>query len=391
MTLPSSSSDPDQPTDPVDLAAALVRCPSVTPEEGGALDLLTRHLAPAGFTCTRVDRNGTPNLYARWGSARPVFGFAGHTDVVPPGDLAAWSVAPFSGEVRAGLLWGRGSVDMKSGVAAFCAAAIDAAKSRPPGSIALLITGDEEGPATDGTCALLDWMAERGERLDACLVGEPTCPEQLGEMMKIGRRGSLSARIRAIGTQGHTAYPHRAANPLHPLVRFLDRVAAAELDRGSAHFDASTLAVTSIDTGNPAGNVVPGQAEARLNIRFGDLHSADTLTAWLAREADSAAAGSGVRIEIETSCSGEAFVTPPGPLSALVAASVRAETGLEPVLSTSGGTSDARFIRAHCPVVEFGLVGQHMHSIDERTPICDIRRLTKIYREILDRALRMAW
>ncbi|MEM9048859.1 MAG: succinyl-diaminopimelate desuccinylase [Pseudomonadota bacterium] len=370
--------------DPVTLAAELVRCPSVTPEEAGALRLLEARLGAAGFSCRRVDRAGTPNLYARWGRAAPVLGFAGHTDVVPPGDHARWHVDPFAGAIRDGVLWGRGAVDMKSGVAAFCAAALGYVQSAAPvGSIALLITGDEEGPALNGTKAILDWMGEAGERMDACVVGEPTCTDRLGDMIKIGRRGSLTARIAASGRQGHTAYPHRAANPLPVLVRFLDRVAAARLDGGSAHFDPSTLAITTIDTGNPASNVVPAAATASLNVRFGDAQTAAALTAWLERCAAEACDGTGVSLEVATRCSGEAFVTEPGSFVDLIQAAVEAETGIQPRLSTSGGTSDARFIRHHCPVVECGLVGRHMHAADERVETAQIAGLAKIYRRII--------
>ena len=271
-------------TDPVALTADLIRCPSVTPEEGGALVLLQGLLEEAGFACTRVDRNGTSNLYARWGDkghARS-FGFNGHTDVVPVGDAAAWSCDPFGAEIRDGVMFGRGATDMKSGVAAFAAAAMDFVTETPPdGAIVLAITGDEEGDATDGTVALLDWMAEQDERMSVCLVGEPTCPSEMGDMMKIGRRGSLSAWFTVTGTQGHAAYPHRALNPMPAMARLMDRLASHELDTGTDHFDASTLAVVTIDTGNPATNVVPAQTRATLNIRFNDTHSGASLSDWL--------------------------------------------------------------------------------------------------------------
>ena len=278
-------------TDPVDLTAALVRCPSVTPEEGGALDLLARMLAAAGFRTVRTDRNGVPNLFARWGDAGPVLGFNGHTDVVPPGDPAAWRHPPFAAAIEDGKLYGRGAADMKSGVAAFVAAAIDFTAATPPkGSIVLAITGDEEAASVDGTLAILDWMAANGERIDHCLVGEPTCPARMGEMIKIGRRGALSAWVTARGSQGHTAYPDRALNPLPALVRLLDRLASRELDTGTAHFGPSTLALTTIDTGNPATNVIPAEARAALNIRFNDAHSGASLSAWIEEEADRVAA-----------------------------------------------------------------------------------------------------
>ena len=364
----------------------LVRCPSVTPEEGGALTLLETLLGGVGFTCTRVDRGGVANLYARWGDkAHPrTFGFNGHTDVVPVGDANAWTRPPFGGEIADGVLYGRGATDMKTGVAAFAAAAVDFVRNTPPdGAIVLAITGDEEGDATDGTVALLDWMADQGEAMTACLVGEPTCPERLGDMIKIGRRGSMSTWFTVRGKQGHSAYPHRAKNPLPAIARLMDRLASHELDTGTDHFDASTLAVVTIDTGNPATNVIPAECRGTVNIRFNDLHSGAKLTDWLRAEADRVASEFGVAVDMRVKISGEAFLTPPGPLSDLVAASVKAETGVEPELSTTGGTSDARFIKAHCPVVEFGLVGKTMHQVDERIETEQIHALKRIYARIL--------
>lgn len=372
--------------DPVELTAQLVRCPSVTPEDAGALDVLEKLLEDAGFECVRVDRGGIRNLFARWGArgADRTFGFNGHTDVVPIGAEADWSHAPFGAEIVDGVMYGRGTTDMKSGVAAFAAAAVNMLRENPPdGAVILAITGDEEGDALDGTTALLDHMSEAGERMDVCLVGEPTCPETMGEMMKIGRRGSLNAHLRVIGRQGHAAYPHRALNPLPPMVRLLDRLASHTLDEGSAHFDPSTLAVVTVDTGNPATNVIPAQSRATLNIRFNDLHSGQSLTEWLREEADAVEQTFGVRVEMEVKVSGESFITPPGPLSDLVSAAVTAETGITPVLSTSGGTSDARFVQHHCPVVEFGLVGQSMHQVDEHVKVDHIRQLSSIYERIL--------
>jgi succinyl-diaminopimelate desuccinylase len=372
--------------DPVELTAALVRCPSVTPQEGGALVLLERHLTAAGFACTRVDRGGTPNLFARWGrkGANRTFGFNGHTDVVPVGDAARWTVDPFGAEIRDGWLHGRGATDMKSGVAAFVAAAIDLVTEAPPdGAIILAITGDEEGEATDGTVALLDWMAAQGEAMSVCLVGEPTCPHVLGEAMKIGRRGSMTAWFTVTGVQGHSAYPQRARNPLTAMVRLLDRLASHELDRGTEHFDPSTLAIVTVDTGNPATNVIPAEARAAVNIRFNDRHSSASLSAWLRAEAEAVAEAFGVTVEMRVKVSGESFLTPPGELSALVARAVAAETGVTPELSTSGGTSDARFVKDHCPVVEFGLVGQTMHQVDERVEVAQIHALKAIYGRIL--------
>ncbi len=373
-------------TDPVALAADLIRCPTVTPEEGGALVLLERRLSEAGFACTRVDRAGTPNLFARWGAKGDPrsFGFNGHTDVVPVGDRAAWSTDPFGAEERAGYLWGRGASDMKSGVAAFVAAAIDLVGNTPPdGAILIAITGDEEGDATDGTVALLDWMAANGEAMTACLVGEPTCPNVMGEMMKIGRRGSMTARFTARGVQGHSAYPHRAKNPVAAIAQLATRLCDRRLDEGTAHFDASTLALTTIDTGNTATNVIPATCRATVNIRFNDTHTGESLADWLRAEAAAVAAETGVAIETAVTVSGEAFLTPPGALSQLVADAVEAETGRRPELSTSGGTSDARFIKDHCPVVEFGLVGATMHQVDERVSTDQIRQLKAIYARIL--------
>ncbi|MHA6347439.1 succinyl-diaminopimelate desuccinylase [Roseivivax sp. CAU 1761] len=377
---------PLDPVDPVELTRRLIRCPSVTPEEGGALDLLEAELEAAGFACTRVRRGGIDNLFARWGArghARS-FGFNGHTDVVPVGDPAGWSVDPFGAEIRDGRVWGRGATDMKSGVAAFVAAAIDHVRAAPPdGALILAITGDEEGDADDGTRALLDWMEQSGERMSVCLVGEPTCPEHMGEMIKIGRRGSLNAWFEVAGVQGHAAYPHRAVNPVHALARLADRLASHELDRGTAHFDPSTLAVVSLDVGNAATNVIPGRARGLVNIRFNDAHSGASLTRWLEQLAAETDAAFGTRTGLRIKVSGESFVTPPGPLSDLVAAAVAAECGTAPVLSTSGGTSDARFVRAHCPVVEFGLVGRSMHQADEHAEIDQIETLKRVYARIL--------
>jgi succinyl-diaminopimelate desuccinylase len=373
-------------TDPVALTADLIRCPSVTPLEGGALVLLEQVLSDAGFACTRVDRGDTCNLFARWGTkaANKSLGFNGHTDVVPVGDAAAWTHDPFGAAIVDGWMYGRGATDMKSGVAAFVAAAVDFVRDTPPdGAVIIAITGDEEGEATDGTVALLDWMANHGERMTHCLVGEPTCPDVLGQAMKIGRRGSLTCYVTAHGVQGHSAYPHRAKNPLHALVRLLDGVASHELDRGTAHFDASTLAVVTIDTGNPATNVIPAQARATVNIRFNDAHSGASLTAWLQAQAAAVQADTGVTFDLRMSISGESFLTPPGDLSALVAKAVQAETGITPELSTTGGTSDARFVKDHCPVVEFGLVGRTMHQVDERVEVAQIVALKAIYGRVL--------
>jgi succinyl-diaminopimelate desuccinylase len=374
------------PIDPVDLTARLIRCPSVTPADAGALDEVQAVLEGAGFACARIDRNGIANLFARWGArAHPrSFGFNGHTDVVPVGDPADWRHDPFGAEIAEGAIWGRGAADMKSGVAAFVAAAADFVRETPPeGAVIVTITGDEEADATDGTVAILDWMAAEGEAMSVCLVGEPTCPERMGDTMKIGRRGSMTAFFTATGVQGHSAYPHRAKNPVQALARLVDRLASHRFDEGTAHFDPSTLAVVTIDTGNPATNVIPATCRATVNIRFNDAHTSASLTGWLRAEASRVEAETGVTISAEVKVSGESFLTPPGALSDLVATAVEAETGLRPALSTSGGTSDARFVKAHCPVVEFGLVGQTMHKVDEHVAVDHIHQLKAVYGRIL--------
>lgn len=373
-------------TDPQKLTADLVRCASVTPEEGGALVLLERVLSEAGFTCIRVDRGEVSNLYARWGDKghAKTFGFNGHTDVVPVGDADAWTHPPFGAEEEDGWLYGRGATDMKSGVAAFAAAAIDFVRDTPPdGAIVLTITGDEEGPSTDGTIALLDWMEAESEQMSACIVGEPTCPEIIGDMIKIGRRGSMSAWFTVKGKQGHSAYLHKVLNPMPAVALLAHRLSAHVLDEGTDHFDPSTCSVTTIDTGNAATNVIPAETRMAVNLRFNDLHTGASLTEWLQAEADKVAEETGVKIGMEVKISGEAFLTPPGELSDLVSHAVTAETGLTPVLSTTGGTSDARFVKSHCPVVEFGLVGHRMHQVDERVWIEDIHALKRIYARIL--------
>ncbi|MEO1640863.1 MAG: succinyl-diaminopimelate desuccinylase [Pseudomonadota bacterium] len=374
------------PTDPVELTADLVRCPSITPEEGGTLVLLEKVLTAGGFTCTRVDRGGVANLYARWGrqGANRTFGFNGHTDVVPLGDEADWTMPPFGAEVMDGYLYGRGSTDMKSGVAAFAAAALDFVAETPPdGAVVLAITGDEEGDAVDGTTALLDWMAENNEAMTVCLVGEPTCPDVMGEAMKIGRRGSMTAWFTVTGVQGHAAYPHRAKNPMPAIARLMDVLSSRVLDEGTEHFDPSSLQVLTIDTGNPATNVTPAQTKATVNIRFNDLHTGQSLTDWMQEEVTMVAADFDVKIAMSIRISGEAFLTLPGELSDLVGRAVEAETGVKPELSTSGGTSDARFVKDHCPVVEFGLTGKTMHQVDERVKVAEIEQLKAIYTRIL--------
>ncbi len=368
---------------PVDLTADLVKCASVTPVEGGALVLLQRLLSDAGFTCTRVDRGEVSNLFARWGNGKTL-GFNGHTDVVPVGDLDAWTVDPFGAEIKDGFLYGRGSTDMKSGVAAFAAAAIDFVSNTPPnGSIVMAITGDEEGPAKDGTVALLDWMDANGETIDHCIVGEPTCPDEMGEMMKVGRRGSMTAYFTARGVQGHVAYPHRAKNPMPAMAELMTVLSSKELDQGTEYFDASTLAITTIDTGNPANNVIPAETSATVNIRFNDAHTSDDLANWMATAVADICQKTGIEIDMNVSVSGESFVTPLGDLSHLISNAVHAETGLTPEPSTSGGTSDARFVKNHCPVVEFGLVGKTMHQVDERVSVEQIHQLKSIYMRVM--------
>lgn len=376
------------PIDPVSLTTELVRCPSVTPEEGGALVLLDTLLSAHGFECTRVDRGGISNLFARWGNrADPrTFGFNGHTDVVPIGDINDWTVDPFGAEIKDGFLYGRGSTDMKSGVAAFAAAAIDFVQTTPPnGALILAITGDEEDVAEHGTVALLDWMQANGEQMTDCLVGEPTSPNHMGEMIKIGRRGSLTTYFTVTGKQGHSAYPHRANNPIPAMMRLMDRLASHTLDDGTEHFDASTLAVVTVDTGNPATNVIPAECRATVNIRFNDAHTGAALTDWLDDQASQIAAEFGVEISTKTKISGESFITPPGALSQLISEAVQTETNRTPEMSTSGGTSDARFVKHHCPVVECGLVGKTMHAVDERVEVAQIHQLKSIYARILER------
>ncbi|MHB2166672.1 succinyl-diaminopimelate desuccinylase [Alsobacter sp. R-9] len=384
---------PFDPTDAVALTQALVRCPSVTPAEGGALALLAEVLAAEGFAVSRpvFSEPGTPdieNLYARIGEGVPCLVFAGHTDVVPPGDEGRWTHPPFSGAIAGDELHGRGVVDMKGGVAASVAAAIRHCRAhggRPAkGSIAFLITGDEEGPAVNGTVKLLDWAKARGERFDHCILGEPTNPDALGDMIKIGRRGSLTGRIVVEGRQGHVAYPHLAANPIPALVAMLAALKAAPLDAGTAHFDPSNLEVTTVDVGNSATNVIPATARATFNIRFNDVWTPATLADEIRRRLAAAAGDATWSVTFDPT-NATAFVTEPGPFVAFMVDAVEAATGRRPVLSTTGGTSDARFIKDVCPVLEFGLVGQTMHQVDERASLSDIRSLADIYLAVIDR------
>ena len=379
--------------DPVELTRALIRCPSITPLEGGALDLLEGVLRDLGFACQRLkfSQEGSPeveNLYARLGESGRNFCYAGHTDVVPPGDPADWRVEPFAAEISGDDLIGRGAVDMKGSIGAFTAAVADFLKGRSggfEGSISLLITGDEEGPAINGTRKVLDWLRERGERLDACLVGEPTSNEHLGDMIKIGRRGSVSGHLSVYGTQGHVAYPQLADNPVHHLVRMLDAVTGEAMDGGSDHFPPTSLQVTSIDVGNPTGNLIPALAQADFNVRFNDRHSGDSVIAWLRARFDRAMdTEMGARYDLAARISGESFLCPPGPLSALISGAVESVTGRAPELGTTGGTSDARFIKDHCPIVELGLLNATAHKVDERVALADLRALSAIYRAVLE-------
>jgi succinyl-diaminopimelate desuccinylase len=378
--------------DPVALLRDLIACPSVTPEEGGAIRLLEGVLAAAGFE-THVlvfSQPGTPditNLFARIGNGSPHLMFAGHTDVVPPGDASLWRHGPFAGEIADGVLFGRGAVDMKGGIAAFVAAALDhlANGGLPRGTISLLITGDEEGPAINGTPKLLQWAAARGERFDAAIVGEPTNPSVIGEAIKVGRRGSLSGTVRVSGRQGHVAYPHLAENPVPQLARLVAALSNEPLDAGNERFQPSNLEFISIDVGNPAWNVIPATAEARFNIRFNDLWTQGKLEAWLrARLAEAAGNSINWTLELQSSSS-DSFLTHDTRLIETLSSAIHVVTGRTPDLSTGGGTSDARFIKDHCPVVEFGLVGQTMHQVDERVPIADLIALTDIYRTFLAR------
>jgi len=374
--------------DPVELAQALIRCPSVTPKDEGALAVLEKALAPLGFTCHRLhfEQDGTApidNLYARIGTAGPNFCFAGHTDVVPPGEN--WQHGPFSGTVENGTLYGRGAVDMKSAIAAFAAAASRyLANDTPKGSISLLITGDEEGPAINGTPKLLGWLQERGETLDHCIVGEPTATARAGDTLKIGRRGSITTDVTVRGVQGHVGYPHRARNPIPAMAALISRLSSHVLDKGTEHFEPSSLSFTTVDVGNPAANVIPAEARATFNIRFNDTHSANSLKRWIEGEAKTVEADTKCEIALRFTVGGDVFITQPGSFTDLVSKAVQRATNAAPEFSTTGGTSDARFIRAHCPVAELGLPGGTMHKVDECVPIAEIARLSDIYLAILE-------
>lgn len=400
--------------DPVELTRDLIRIPSVTPADEGAMDVLERHLTALGFACRRLSFEGPggvgvhariENLYARRGTASPNLCFAGHTDVVPTGPSDQWSSQPFNAEVRDGVLYGRGAVDMKGGIAAWVAAVSQVlADSEPNGSLSFLITGDEEGPALHGTKRVVEALAAEGEVIDACVVGEPSSSQHLGDMIKVGRRGSLNTWITVHGKQGHVAYPERAANPAPVIARLMTRLNDHVLDDGYPSFDASVplaerdclsvafppsnLEITTIDVGNPATNIIPAKATARLNIRFNPNHTGEALMAWLNREAGAVQAETGLRVELEHLCSGQAFLTEPGDFVSAVQDAVEAELGRRPEASTSGGTSDARFIRALCPVLELGLVGQTMHQIDERVPTAELEALTGVYRRVIETVMQ---
>jgi len=372
--------------DAIDLTRQLIRRPSVTPADAGAMDLVERTLKGLGFACRRMRFGDIENLYARYGSAAPNLCFAGHTDVVPVGDTAAWSQDAFSAEVVDGVLIGRGAVDMKSAIAAFAAAAAKAiASGRLTGSLSFLITGDEEGVATHGTKKVVEALKAEGEVIDHCVVGEPTSAETFGDMVKVGRRGSINAEIEVTGIQGHVAYPHRAANPVPVLVQLLAKLQARVLDDGYPEFQPSNLEVTMIDVPSTATNVIPGHARARLNIRFNPHHTGAALAAWIAGEAEEVAEDTRCQVKVTPQISGEAFLTEPGPFTDLVAGAVHDIAGRAPELSTSGGTSDARFIRALCPVVELGLVGKTMHQVDERAPVAEIALLQAVYERLIER------
>ena len=376
------------PTDPIELTRALIRCASVTPTDGGALGLTGAALERLGFPNHHMtfSEDGTPdvsNLYARLGDCGPNFCFAGHTDVVPVGDAEAWNLEPFAAEIRDDILYGRGAADMKGAVAAFIAAVdrfLGKRNGQFEGSISLLITGDEEGPAINGTVKVLDWLANRGENLDHCLVGEPTNPDNLGDMIKIGRRGSLTGTLTVKGIQGHVAYPHLADNPLPRLIKMMDRFTSHLFDNGNEHFTPTNLELASIDVGNTASNVIPAQATALFNIRFNTEQTSDDLEEWLREQCDAV----GGDYTLNFSIGAQPFLTQPGPFTKLISDAVEEVTGIKPALTTTGGTSDARFIHHHCPVAEFGLISETMHKVDEQAAVSDIEQLTRIYTRILE-------
>jgi len=365
--------------DALPLAQALIRRPSITPADAGALDVLEAVLKELGFTTHRLPFGDVDNLYARLGTASPHFCFAGHTDVVPVGE--GWKEEPFSAQVKDGVLYGRGAADMKSAIAAFVAAV--ARHRHPKGSISLLITGDEEGAAVNGTVKLLEWLKARGEKIDHCVVGEPTSVSTTGDTLKIGRRGSINFKVTVTGVQGHVGYPQKAKNPIPVLAELVTQLAAHKLDKGTEHFDPSNLAFTTLDVGNNATNVIPGEARAGFNIRFNDKHTPESLTNWVTDKAQRLSEETGCRIDVTSQTSGVSFLTAPGKFTQLVSDTVASVTGQSPFFSTSGGTSDARFIKDICPVVELGLAGATMHKADECVPVAEISALTDIYSAIL--------
>jgi succinyl-diaminopimelate desuccinylase len=377
---------------PVAILQDLIRCRSITPDEGGALELLEKLLSAAGFQCERLkfsdeDTPDVQNLFARWGTGSPHLCFAGHTDVVPPGDEASWKYPPFAAEIHGGKVYGRGACDMKGSVAAFAAAALDyvSGSGAKPGSISFLITGDEEGPAINGTTKVLKWMKENGHVPDHCIVGEPSCVDKLGDTIKIGRRGSISFTVTVDGRQGHAAYPQKADNPIPKLARFVDRIAALPLDNGNAHFDASTLAVTSFDVGNPASNVIPARAVAKFNIRFSTEHTVASLKALIQGQVDNLHQELGGKWSVTTTEGADAFITEPGAFVGLVQDAVAEETGIVPKLSTSGGTSDARFVKDYCPVLEFGPTNASIHQTDEHIGVEELKATARIYARIIEK------
>ena len=379
--------------DPLELTKSLIECQSVTPEDGGAQEVLSKTLKNLGFECNELvfEDSESPkvkNLYARIGKTSPNFCFAGHTDVVPVGDLKLWESEPFDATERNGFLFGRGASDMKSAIACFASATsqfIEKYKSDLGGSISLLITGDEEGPAINGTKKLLKWISEKNETLDACLVGEPTNPTNLGDMIKIGRRGSVNGELIVFGTQGHTAYPHLADNPIHRITKIISAIIDSNLDDGNEHFQPSTLQFSSVDVGNSTTNVIPSKAVANFNIRFNNNHSLESLEGWIKKIIQNSGAIGPDQFDLNLRLSGDAFITPPGELSNIVSESVKQVTNRTPELSTTGGTSDARFIKDYCPVAEFGMVGKSMHKTNECVKISDLEELTKIYFLVLER------
>jgi succinyl-diaminopimelate desuccinylase len=372
--------------DPVELARALIRRPSVTPADAGAMDVLQEALTGIGFACRRMRFGAIENLYARWGEQGPNLCFAGHTDVVPVGDAAAWSKGAFDASVESGVLIGRGAVDMKGAIACMAAACERAiAAGRVRGSLSFLITGDEEGVAIDGTGPVVEALIAEGERIDHCVLGEPTSAAKVADTLKIGRRGSLNVTFIVEGRQGHVAYPQQSLNPIPVLIRLLDRIESHVLDEGYPQFPASNLEITTVDVGNPATNVIPARASARINIRFNPAHTGETLIQWLRDEAAIAQEGFAGRVTLEPALTGEAFLTEPGSFVDLLAGAVAEETGARPELSTTGGISDARFIRALCPVVELGLVNATMHAVDEQVPLAHLEQLTKVYARVIER------